>query len=96
MSYDVFLAELRKAGLSVRAFAELIGMNPNSVSNYASAGEVPRHLAFIAALLAEMNVHGIDVQPAIERVSANRMKPRGRGKPGRFGGDKQEQFELQA
>lgn len=96
MTYGDFLAELGKAGLSVRAFAELIGMNPNSVSNYASTGEVSRHLAFIAALLAEMNVHGIDFQPALERVSANRKKPRGRGKPGRFGGDKQEQLELEA
>lgn len=95
MTYEDFLTELGKAGLSVRAFAELIGMNPNSVSNYASSGEVPRHLAFIAALLAEMNVHGVDFQPAVGRISADRKKPRGRGKPGRFGGDKQEQLELE-
>ena len=94
MTYEDFLAELGKAGLSVRAFAELIGMNPNSVSNYASSGEVPRHLAVIAALLAEMNVRGFEFQSAVERVSANRKKPRGRGKPGRFGGDKQEQLEF--
>lgn len=96
MIYDDFLTELGKAGLSIRAFAELIGMNPNSVSNYASFGEVPHHLAVIAVLLAEMNVHGIDFQPAVERVSSNRKKPRGRGRPGRFGGDKQEQLELEA
>lgn len=96
MTYDEFLAELGKAGLSVRAFADLIGMNPNSVSNYASTAEVPRHLAFIAVLLAEMKLHGLNFQPAIERVSANRKKPRGRGRPGRFGGDKQEQLELEA
>ena len=95
MTYDEFLAELGKAGLSVRAFAELIGMNPNSVSNYASVGEAPRHLAFIAVLLAEMNVHGLSFQPALERVSTNRKRPRGRGKPGRFGGDKQDQLELE-
>lgn len=96
MTYDEFLSELGKAGLSVRGFADVIGMNPNSVSNYASIGEVPRHLALIAVLLAEMNVRGIDSQPAVERVSAIRKKPRGRGKPGRFGGDKQEQLELGA
>ena len=95
MTYDEFLTELGKAGLSVRAFADLIGMNPNSVSNYASVGEVPRHLAFIAVLLAEMNVHGIDFQSATDRVSMSRKKPRGRGKPGRFGGDKQDQLELE-
>ncbi|OZA14388.1 MAG: DNA-binding protein [Hydrogenophilales bacterium 17-62-8] len=96
MTYEEFLAELGKAGLSVRAFANLFGMNPNSVSNYASIGDVPHHLAFIAVLLAEMNVHDIDFQPAIARVSASRKKPRGRGRPGRFGGDKQEQLELES
>ena len=96
MTYDEFLAELGKAGLSVRAFANLLGMNPNSVSNYAKAGEVPRHLACIGALLAEMNVHGVDFQSAIKRVSRDGKKPRGRGRPGRFGGDKQEQLELEA
>lgn len=94
MTYDDFSAELSKAGLSIRAFAELIGMNPNSVSNYASAGGVPHHLACIAALLAEMNVNDVDFEPAIRRVNISRKKPRGRGKPGRFGGDKQEQLEL--
>lgn len=89
MTYDNFLAELGKAGLSIRAFAELVGMNPNSVSNYASIGEAPRHLSLIAVLLAEMNVHGLNFQTAIGRVRANRKKPRGGGAPGRFGGDKQ-------
>ncbi|WP_208456321.1 XRE family transcriptional regulator [Burkholderia vietnamiensis] len=94
MTYDEFLAELGKAGLSVRGFAELIGMNRNSVSNYASCGEVPQHLAVIAVLLGEMNLRGIAFVPAIERVTVTRKKPRGRGRPGRFGGDKQEQLEL--
>lgn len=94
MTYDEFLSELGKAGLSVRAFADVTGMNPNSVSNYASSGEVPHHLAFIAALLAEMNINGVDFQPVADRVVAIRKKPRGRGKPGQFGGDKQKQREL--
>lgn len=96
MTYHEFLAELGKAGLSVRAFADLVNMNRNSVSNYASSTEVPRHLAVIAALLGEMNIQGVDFQPAIERVGAMRKKPRGRGKPGRFGGDKQELLEFES
>ena len=94
MVYEEFLAELGKAGLSVRAFADLMDMNRNSVSNYAGCSEVPRHLAVIAVLLGEMNVRGIGFRPAIERVGSIRKKPRGRGGPGRFGGDKQEQLEL--
>lgn len=52
MGYDAFLRDLARASLSIRAFAELIGMNPNSVSNYARSGEVPDKLAIIAALVA--------------------------------------------
>ena len=96
MTYDDFLAALGKAGLSVRAFADLIGMNPNSVSNYASGDEVPRHLAVIAVLLGEMNVQGVAFRAAIERINFTRKKPRGRGRSGRFGGDKQDQLELES
>lgn len=95
MTYEDFLAELGKASLSVRAFAGLIGMNPNSVSNYAKTGEIPRHLALVAVLLAEMSIHRVDFFPAISRVGAEKMKPRGRGQPGRFGGDRQEQLGLE-
>lgn len=94
MTYAEFLAELGKAGLSVRAFAELVSMNPTSVSNYARIGEVPRHLAVIAALLGEMNIQGVSYQNAIDRISSVRKKPRGGGMHGRFGGDKQEQLEF--
>jgi hypothetical protein len=94
MTYEQFLAELGKAGLSVRAFADLIGMNRNSVSNYASREEVPRHLALIAVLISEMNVRGIAYQDVVSRVGMTLKKPRGGAKPGRFGGDKQEQLEL--
>jgi lambda repressor-like predicted transcriptional regulator len=94
MKYDEFLAELGKAGLSVRAFADLVGMNRNSVSNYASRKEVPRHLALIAVLIGEMNVRGIAYQEVISRVGMRLKRPRGGAKPGRFGGDRQEELEL--
>lgn len=94
MKYDEFLTELSKAGLNVRRFAELISMNPNSVSNYASTGEVPRHLAVIAVLLAELRRQGVDFHQAIERVGAICKKPRGSGRAGRFGGEKQAELEI--
>jgi transcriptional regulator with XRE-family HTH domain len=95
MTYDDFSAELGKAGLSVRAFADLVGMNRNSVSNYARGCTVPRHLAVIAALLAEMNLQGIAFRPVIERIEMTPKKRRGAAtKSGRFGGDKQGRLEL--
>ena len=60
MPYADFLEELRKTGLSVREFAELIGMNPNSISNYARTGELPTHLALIAVLVVGISEMGGD------------------------------------
>lgn len=95
MNYEQFLAELARACLSIRAFADLIGMNPNSISNYAKSGTVPRHLAIIVALLAELKSRSIDFTPVVEKVIYQRKRPRGGSRPGKFGGDKQEQLELE-
>jgi hypothetical protein len=95
MSYANFLLELERVGLSVRAFAELVGMNPNSVSNYARRGELPTHLALIAALIAELGSHGLDYRQAIARVEVAPKKPRGGARRGRFGGDRQISLDLQ-
>ena len=93
MSYDDFLSELIAAGLSVRAFAELIGMNPNSITNYARAG-VPSHLCFIAVLVAEASAQGIDFRRAMSRVDVAPKKPRGGARHGHFGGDRQNSLDL--
>jgi hypothetical protein len=94
MTYHEFLSELGKAGLSVRSFAELVGMNRNSVSNYKGSGEVPHHLAVIVVLLAEMNLNNVPFHKVISKLGTTRKKPRGRATPGRFGGDKQERLDL--
>lgn len=94
MSYDDFLAELGKAGLSVRGFAELLGMRPNSISNNKKQGEVPGHLAVIAALVAEMRLHEMDYEPVFARLSLSKKKSRGAAGPGKFAGDKQGTLEL--
>lgn len=94
MLYAEFLEELGKAGLSVRAFAELIGMNPNSISNYARTGELPTHLAFIAVLMAEISERGGDYRAAMSKVELSPKKPRGGARRGHFGGDKQTNLDL--
>lgn len=95
MFYADFLLELEKAGLSVRAFAELVGMNPNSISNYARAGELPTHHALIAVLIAELSSHGLDYRRAMAKVEVAPKKPRGSAQRGRFGGDRQTSLDLQ-
>jgi transcriptional regulator with XRE-family HTH domain len=94
MPYAEFLSELERAGLSVRAFAELIGMNPNSISNYARANVLPTHLALIAVLVAEMSIRGLDYKQAMAKVELAPKKPRGGARRGRFGGDRQSSLDL--
>jgi len=95
MLYTDFLAELGKTGLSVRAFAELIGMNPNSISNYARAGELPTHLALITVLLVAVNEMGGDYRRIMSKVELTPKKPRGGARRGRFGGDRQTNLDLE-
>jgi transcriptional regulator with XRE-family HTH domain len=92
MPYADFIIELQRAGLSVRAFAELVGMNPNSISNYARSGDVPVHLGLICVLVAELHAHGVNYRESMARVGVAPKKPRGGAKQGRFGGDRQTSF----
>jgi len=89
MPYAEFLELLSKAGLNVRSFAELVGMNPNSVSNYARIGELPSHLALIAALIFGMSEIGGDYRQVMSEVELTPKKPRGGARQGHFGGDRQ-------
>jgi hypothetical protein len=94
LNYAEFLAELDQAALSVREFATLLQMHPNSVSNYARPGEVPTHLAVIAALLAELRRNSIDHEPVFKRIRIAAKRPRGGAERGRFGGNPQGRLGL--
>ena len=74
MTYTEFKRQLGKAGLTVRAFAALMGQTPNSITNYASKGEVPTHLAIIAVLMAEMADAGMDFQAALHNSAEPRTR----------------------
>jgi hypothetical protein len=94
VTYDDFIIELNKAGVSVKRFAELMGMQPNSISNNKKKGEVPAHLAVIASLLAEMSIRNVDFEPIFSRLEPSKKKPRGASKPGKFAGDRQGDLDL--
>jgi hypothetical protein len=87
MTYEEFRRQLGKAGLTAKEFAELVKLNSNSITNYAKSGEVPSHLAVIAALLGEMAERKIDFRDVLSRIEIEPNKPRGAG-IGRFGGRK--------
>lgn len=88
MTYDEFKRHVGKAGLTLKAFAELIKSNPASISNHARHGEVPSHLAVIVVLLAELAERKIDFKDVIDKIDFAPKKARGAG-IGKFGGDRQ-------
>jgi hypothetical protein len=69
MTYDEFRRQLGKAGVTVKEFAGLVQLRPNSVTNYAKAGFVPSHLAVIAVLMGEMAEHKLDFKSRLEAIS---------------------------
>jgi len=86
MTYEEFQRQLGKAGISVKEFAGLLEMNRNSITNCSARGEVPSHIAVIAALMAEMADHQLDFKKALSRINITPKKPRGAGTNGTFGG----------
>lgn len=89
MTYIEFRRQLGKAGLTIKDFAELIKQQPNSVTNLAAKGEVPSHLAVIAALMGDMAEAGLDFRVTLNRIQFEAANPRGGTTKGRFRGSKQ-------
>lgn len=94
MTYEEFRRQLGKAGLTVKGFAEQIKQTPNSITNYARQGEVPPHLAIIAALMGDMAESGQDFRATLSRIQFVASKPRGGATKGRFGGSRQSDLPL--
>lgn len=68
MPYSEFQRLIGKAGLTIKEFAELLGMNPNSITNYHKVGVVPSHIAIIISLISSMKDQGIDFYKIFEKL----------------------------
>lgn len=53
MKYEEFKQQVKRSGLTLKAFANLLGINPISISNFKARGSVPDQLAIIATFMAE-------------------------------------------
>lgn len=95
MRYDEFQRNVRKAGLTLSDFADLLSMNRISLSNYARKKRVPAHLAVIAVLLAELKEHNVDYRNALSKIEIPAKRPRGAAIAGKFGGDPQQRLTLE-
>jgi hypothetical protein len=69
-------------------------MNRISLSNLSKKGDVPDHWAVVAALLGEMKDNNLDFRQVLAKIELTPRKPRGAGRAGRFGGNKQEDMFI--
>lgn len=70
MPYTEFQRLIGKAGLSIKEFAALLDMKPNSITNYSKQGVVPTHIAVIVALISTMKDEGLYFFPIFEKVKS--------------------------
>ena len=70
MPYEEFQRLMGKAGLSIKEFAALLDMNPNSITNYKKIGKVPTHIAVLVYLLSNMKDDGVDFYPIFEKIKS--------------------------
>jgi hypothetical protein len=70
MPYTEFQRLIGKAGLSIKEFAALLDMKPNSITNYSKQGVVPTHSAVIVALISTMKDEGLDFYPIFEKIKS--------------------------
>ncbi len=95
MTYEEFRRQLGKAGLTSKQFADLVKLNSNSVTNYATHGEVPAHWAIVAVLMGEMAERKIDFKSILETIDIAPKKVRGNAAKGKFGGSRQLDFLME-
>ena len=70
MPYEEFQRLMGKAGLSIKEFATLLDMNPNSITNYKKIGKVPTHIAVLVYLLSSMKDEGVDFYHKKEKIKS--------------------------
>ena len=94
MIYEEFKRHLGKAGLTVREFANLMKLNTNSISNYASMNRVPTHHAVVVALMGELAEHRLDFRAVLQRIDVRPKRARGGASSGHFAGNRQVELPM--
>jgi len=84
MDYRTFKEWVRRTGLDLKGFAHLLGMSHGSISNYSGRSEVPRHVALLAIMLAELdrlNVNRDDLIAKLDEPGKHAKKTAAEVKP---------------
>jgi plasmid maintenance system antidote protein VapI len=68
VTYKELQIELLEMGLSIKDLANLLGMNPNSITNYKSIGIIPMNLAITISLISYLKKIGMTPETIINEV----------------------------
>ena len=94
MNYKIFRSHLGRAGLTNKDFAELVGLNSKSITNYAKSDDVPVHWAIVALLMGELAGNAVEFKHLLQKLNIEPNKVRGAAAKGRWGGSKQVDLNL--
>ena len=86
MKYKDLKHNIRLSGLNITEFASIIKINPKSIFNLSKEEdkEVPKNIAIISTLFAEMAKNNIDFISPLEQITIQKHKSRN---VGIFGGN---------
>ena len=76
MNYEELKRNIRKAGLDIKDFAELIKVNPNSITNLKSKKKIPKNIGIIAVLLGEMKEAKLSFKDFLNSLDLEEQKAR--------------------
>ena len=76
MNYKELKRNIRKAGLDIKDFAELIKVNPNSITNLKSKKKIPKNIGIIAVLLGEMKEAKLPFKDFLNSLDLEEQKAR--------------------
>lgn len=68
MTYKEFQIALIGLNLNIKDFARILGMNPNSITNYKLKGFVPLQLAIVINLMQELHNNQLNYLDVIEKT----------------------------
>jgi len=68
MTYADLQINLIEMGLSIKDLANLLSMNPNSITNYKSNGMIPINLAITISLISSLKKAGLSPEDIINEV----------------------------
>lgn len=94
MKYKIFRNHLGRAGLTNKEFAELVGLNSKSITNYAKSDHVPDHWAIVAMLMGELSGNDLEFHHLLRKMDIEPNKVRGAAAKGRWGGSKQSDLPI--